>query len=302
MAQKARKIRVGLFVLTGMILVTLAVIILFAGRYFSDTRRYATYFAESVQGLDRNAPVKYNGVRVGRVVNINIARNEAYVQVLMDIAKEHDFNATTHVARLQNVNISGMRYIELERRGERPRLAPKLRYKPKYPVIPSYPSPKMFDVLETINAKLDSIDAKRISDGMVQMLDQMNILFDTNKWQPIVAKMSDTLAVVNRFSRDLDVYADSSALSNMVHDARQAMSRLNEIAAVVQTQRVEQLLQELTQLSALLNSSLGTIDANLQPLLQSLQQSVDNLRSFSEALKTRPSQTMFGTPVDKEPR
>ena len=60
--------------------------------------------------------------------------------------------------------------------------------------------------------------------------------------------------------------------------------------------RVERLSSELTDLSARLNRVTASAEANVQPMLQDLQQIVANLRSFTESLRTRPSQTLFGQP------
>lgn len=68
---------VGLFVL-GAILIALVGIVSFGGiNVFSKPKRFISYFDESTHGLDLGSPVKIRGVRIGRVVEMNVVYNEA---------------------------------------------------------------------------------------------------------------------------------------------------------------------------------------------------------------------------------
>jgi len=300
MANEARTLRVGVFLLVGIILLVAVVMLFFARRYFSDTRQYATYFSESIQGLDRNAPVKFSGLQIGRVSAIRLAPNGKLIEVVMDINRTFKVNRTNQVARLQNVNISGMKYIELSLRDGRAHLEPHLDFKPDLHVIPSYPAAQMFDLLDTLNNQLLSVDTRRISEGMVAALQQINTFFSTNTWQPIFVQLRTTVATADRISQELDGYIAAGSMSNLVADATTTIQRVRAISEHIKPEEVDRLLRELTGLTARLNASVYTIDSNLQPMLQDIQQTMDNLRSFSEALRTRPSQTMFGQPVKRE--
>ncbi len=300
MANEARTFRVGVFLLVGILLLVAVVMLFFASRYFSDTRRYVTYFSESIQGLDRNAPVKFSGLQVGRVSAIRIAPDGKLIEVVLDINRTFKVNRAALVARLQNVNISGIKYIELSLRDGRARLEPKLDFKTDLLVIPSYPAAQMFDILDTLNKQLLSVDTHRISAGMVAALQQINTFFDTNTWQPIFGQLRTTIATADRISKELDGYITAGSVSNLIADANATMQRVRSISERIKPDEVDRLLRELTGLTARLNSSVYAIESNLQPMLQDMQQTMDNLRSFSEALKTRPSQTMFGQPVKRE--
>jgi len=64
--------RVGLFVLVGAALLSLAVVIV-AGRWFAASERAVMRFDSSVFGLQVGAPVVFRGVRVGQVDTIGLA-------------------------------------------------------------------------------------------------------------------------------------------------------------------------------------------------------------------------------------
>ena len=72
-------------VVLGTLLASVLVIWVGATRYFETGSRYVTYFDESVQGLQKDSPVKYRGVEVGRVEQIRVAPDNHLIEVLVKI-------------------------------------------------------------------------------------------------------------------------------------------------------------------------------------------------------------------------
>src|SRR5882724_889682 len=72
MSDESRRFRLGLFVLSGAALAVAGVIAIGAGRLFQKTDPLYCYFSENVQGLERGSSVKFRGVEVGRVDEINV--------------------------------------------------------------------------------------------------------------------------------------------------------------------------------------------------------------------------------------
>lgn len=63
---------VGLFVL-GALLLGMVALFSFGGvSFFSKPERFIVYFDESIHGLDEGSPVKFRGVRIGRVVSLKV--------------------------------------------------------------------------------------------------------------------------------------------------------------------------------------------------------------------------------------
>lgn len=63
---------VGLFVL-GALLLGIVALFSFGGvSFFSKPERFIVYFDESIHGLDNGSPVKFRGVRIGRVVGLHV--------------------------------------------------------------------------------------------------------------------------------------------------------------------------------------------------------------------------------------
>src|SRR3989304_1639574 len=85
MASAALKVRVGIFVIVGICLAVGAVIGLFTWLGARDTKTYVTYVSESTSGLDKDAPVKYKGVKIGRVSSISVALDGKLIEILMEV-------------------------------------------------------------------------------------------------------------------------------------------------------------------------------------------------------------------------
>ncbi len=73
MSEHANTFKIGLFTVVASGLILTGVTVLGAGAYFERTIPIETYLTESVDGLDVGAPVKFRGVRVGRVSSIGFA-------------------------------------------------------------------------------------------------------------------------------------------------------------------------------------------------------------------------------------
>ena len=123
-------------------------------------KKYELYLAvedESVAGLNLNAPVKYNGVDVGKVRAITLdAVNPQRVNLLFAIEQGTPIKQDT-VAILKTQGLTGIAYVELSGGAkDSPALeaiAPNL-----YPVIRTKPSlsARLENVLTSVLAKLDS--------------------------------------------------------------------------------------------------------------------------------------------------
>ena len=70
MKGSALYLRVGLLVVVGAILATGFLVFLAGSRGQGPVTIFETYSAESVQGLDIGAPVRYRGVQIGRVTEL----------------------------------------------------------------------------------------------------------------------------------------------------------------------------------------------------------------------------------------
>ena len=63
---------VGLFVLGALLLGSIALFSFGGVSFFSKPERFIVYFDETIHGLDEGSPVKFRGVRIGRVVSLKV--------------------------------------------------------------------------------------------------------------------------------------------------------------------------------------------------------------------------------------
>ncbi len=149
---------VGAFVLTLGAVVIAVVLWLASGGALQ--KKYDLYLAledESVAGLNLNAPVKYNGVDVGKVRDIELdATNPQRVNLLFAIERGTPIKVDT-VAILKTQGLTGIAYVELSGGAiDAPLLTATTGY--RYPVIRTKPSlsARLENILTSVLEKLDS--------------------------------------------------------------------------------------------------------------------------------------------------
>src|SRR5580700_6513565 len=81
MAAPTNHWKLGLFVVAGFVVSVASIAALGARSLQRETVSYASFFDESVQGLDVGSPVKFRGVAIGSVSVINIAPDHRQVAV-----------------------------------------------------------------------------------------------------------------------------------------------------------------------------------------------------------------------------
>ena len=83
----------------------------------SEIQEYNIYFEESVLGLNIDSPVKYRGISVGKVTQLQISpKNSEQVQVTVSILKTTPVKVDT-LAKLTAQGITGLTYINLSKGG-----------------------------------------------------------------------------------------------------------------------------------------------------------------------------------------
>ena len=149
---------VGAFVLVlGAILIVAVLWLASGGNLQKKYDLYLAILEESVAGLNVNAPVKYNGVDVGKVQNIQLDPvNPERVQLIFAIERGTPIKVDT-VAVLKTQGLTGIAYVELD--GGAKNAAPLLATgQQKYPVIQTKPSlsTRLENMLTTLLTKLDN--------------------------------------------------------------------------------------------------------------------------------------------------
>ncbi len=181
-----------------------------------ETQKYLIYFDESVLGLNLDAPVKYRGITVGKVIRLRInPKNTEQVEVTVDILKSTPIKENT-VAKLTAQGITGLTYINLTQGAND---APPLKAKPgeKYPVIKTVPS-----FFEHFERSLGDVSAQLSA----TLYKTQKLLNDENQKQ-VSLLLQRTANVMDKFDRLLD--------DKTLQHFHSSMRNLDKITAKVDT-------------------------------------------------------------------
>jgi len=295
MAKKHVEFTVGLFVAGGLCLALLAVIWLGMSRFFEKGMYYVTYFNESVQGLDRDSPVKYRGVPVGRVQNISVAPDGKLIQVVLKIESGQRLESDT-VAQLKAVGITGSMFIELDRqgKGEADR-SPAVTFPSEYPIVASKPSDiaMLLQGLDDFVGQIKHLDLKNISEKIQQTLD------NTNK----MISEADIKGLSSRLTLVMDKAGESLTRIDATLAGMERITAGNEQdirIAVTQFRKSMEHANDLVQQSAALVGGTNTAVSNLRPYLletaANLARASNSLKQLMDIVSAQPSQLLFGQP------
>jgi len=300
---------IGLFVTIGVLIGLIAVVWLGASKYLEKGGIYATYFDESVQGLQKDSTVKYRGVDVGRVEKIQVAPDNNLIEVVMKVSLKGELERT-HVAQLKPAGITGIVFIELDRKepGERG-VSPKLSFASEYPIIASKPSDikRLLSGVEGALENLNKIDAKRISDGIVSTVANLNGVITKvdsalagKRLDEIVIEAKNTLVKIQNFATNIEGEIQSLNLAKTGAHVEKATARLNQIMS---SGEVEVILGEVNNAARKMNQLVEGLDKRSVAIMNNIRDTSENLKRASESLEmlidrvyASPSDLLFSQP------
>ncbi len=288
MASNRTKIAVGIFVLAGLALALSAILWLGMSNYLRTGDKYAAYFDESVQGLERDSAVKYRGVTVGRVERIAVAPDAVLVEVIFVIESDVDLDPTKGmVVRLRSVGITGIMYLELDRKtGEAPS-APKLGFEPDYPVAPTRPSDlqRLFKGVDSVLNQLNALEVEAISDKLQSTFDTLNqALAD--------AEIKSVSKDIREFFAALDKTFDRERIHRIMTALERTSVHLEEITAGAggmvadARKRVDGLLGSANRILAAVHDTSGDLDALVSANRGEIGRALGQFRRSLESAET----------------
>ncbi len=325
MARTVNPLKIGLFAIICLGLIIGTIFWLKATLWFEKTKTYATYFNVSVNGLQRDAPVDYLGVPIGRVAKLTIAPDGRLVEVLLKLKTSFKVDSSV-CAQLQVQGLTGLNYLEI---GPTPkdidRLSPKIDFASPYPVIRSYPSE--IDVLELrlhdLFAQFQSLDIQELTKSWEKTSNLANnILLQLGAKSPKSGDLKTTLVSLKHASKNAETllaalsHAASPAQVNRgVKDLTASLASVKKI-----TESLKMQLQTLPpgKLGKLANhfdktlasgktafSNLGDKVDNSASLLDSDLREMGNLisqlKSFARIISLQPNSLVFPIKEPKEP-
>ena len=298
MESKVNYAAVGAFVLVlGAVLVASVLWLASGGAFQKKFDLYLSIVEESVAGLNLNAPVKYNGVDVGKVRQIALdSGTPERVNLIFAIERGTPVKEDT-VAVLKTQGLTGIAYVELSG-GTVGSLPLSIKAGDRYPVIPTKPSlsARLENVLTSVLAKLDSTS------------NNINaLLSDANR-----AAFSSTLADIASVARTIAARKD--AIDAGMGNAARTLENTARISAQLEpvvkrigsgADAIEKMGNEVARTSASAGKTVNSIGADvkrftaetlpeLERLLGELSVLAASLRRLTEQTERNPAGLLFG--------
>lgn len=297
---------IGLFVIIGSLIGFLFIVWLGASKYFERGVTYVTYFDESVQGLQPDSSVKYRGVDVGRVLKIGVAPDNRLVQVVIKVHYTERVEPDV-VAQLKSVGITGIVFIELDRRkGTEPVLGPAFAFTPPYPVIPSRPSDirQIMVGLANIYEKIQKIDVEGISNELKGTVKSVNSFFDNARLESTMKHIELTAASMDSTARKIDKIFSEGKVDKTLAEAQQTLAETHKLVAALRSEVNAMKMAEMTDKAERLLTHLDQrsrkVSVHMENTLQEIKSNSENLNRLLQRLHNNPSELVFGKPLPDE--
>ncbi len=291
----------------GVFVITLTAALLGLGLWLGadiQTKRYIPYMlltSESVYGLNPGTVVRYRGVEVGRVREIDLI-NPEQVRILLDIEEGTPIKTDTQ-ASIATQGVTGLAYIELKGGTvDAPDLLPGPDGSP--PVIPTAPSLiRRLDV--ALSRNVEHLD--RLVGLVEDLLSDENRAAFSSLLQNLAA-FSETLA--QERGRMQALLANSERMTDagarVIERLPETLTRLEETmdAARLAAQSLSEASQALGEASHTTQEEIGRLRRDIRPslnaLLQQVETSMKAIEELTRELQRDPAQLLRGAPA-REP-
>jgi ABC-type transporter Mla subunit MlaD len=315
---RAQKARLGIFLAAGLT-VLLGGLLILAGMRLGETRdAYRVRWRDadvSLSGLEVGSPVKYSGIRVGRVESVKIDPQDVGVIVV-----ELSLDGGTPVAEDTRANlgsqgITGLKYIELSRGSAGARVrAPGEEIPPGTSLFDELAS-QAGDIARKVDQVLDRVadltgpDMKTRLASVLDRTDKLLATLDATVSENrealklLATRLSGTAAEVEALSREL---AGSARRANALLDeatglvkaARATPERVNALlengAAVLAESRAVLGPEGLQRTLASVNGLLARSRQELAETIIFLRETAENASALTQRLRDDPTLLIRG--------
>jgi len=312
--------RLGFFIVIGLAVI-LATALLFIQRMRSrEVIELVTYTQENVAGLDISSPVRYRGVAVGRVSNLQVEPGGRTIEIDFELFTDRLTSVGADVTNLQALARSGVlerlraqvvgnpvtgeAYLFLDM-PESPPPPMTLGFTPTRPYIPSMPTP-MSEIRDRLPEVLERVEAT------LQVV------------RELVHRMPDSLDRADRFFANVERIVRESELPALSADSRKFFSTTSSQIEAIAT-NLDGLVGEEGTLSKFAAAARGAIEAadlpasgratrdamdqtglaaeDLRRSLPAMRESLEELREIARQLQQQPESVIYGPrPAGAKPK
>ena len=247
---------VGLFVVT--FISALIVFIFWLGKFNTDTKEvdlYKIYLNESVAGLNIESSVKYKGVNIGVVKNINInPNNSEQIKLLIEVKVNTPIKIDTY-AVLESQGITGLKYIDLIGGKNSSKLLKN--NKDAIPLIKS-----KLSLLSSLSSSSNSIVSK--VDGILTKIDTLlsnknmkNIQNTLNNANSITANLNHTSNIVDKNVKHIITQVNST-----LDNTNKLTKNISHSTSLID-KKIDHVVSNIDRISDNINKSLDSINNSM---------------------------------------
>ena len=312
MSEQTQKMRIGIFIVTGLVLMLGILFFLGLSDIFIDKVKLVTRFQESVQGLTVGSPVKYRGVQVGTVSDISIMMQEKNVWVVMEIEPRffHGLNTSSFQAALQKelnnglacrlefAGITGMKFIDLDyfRNANADYNIPADL--PLEDAVYITGGPSAFqDFSSTVtNAleRLSKIKFEEISSELERSLASLNTLLADPAIKSTIAKLNEAAENLESSTGVISQAVNEERIVNLFDELDKNLKALHKLTTSFNKTSEEMKLPQSTQALRNAAGSVMECQKDINETLLKLNRTLESVRIFFDYISKDPSAVIKG--------
>jgi phospholipid/cholesterol/gamma-HCH transport system substrate-binding protein len=304
MESKREQAIVGLFVLVaGAVLV--ATVFALTGAFAGAATAYRAYF-QFAGGLEPGATVRYaGGPKVGRVEKLQLdPKDPSRIEITFSVKSGLPVKTDSHV-RIMSMSPLGDNHLEILPGSEKAALAAGGAILPSQPYVDfNALTARINDIAPQAQQLLEALN-DRASEIQVTLARVNDLLNDTNR-----ANLAGTLAETRGMLAEnrgpvkatvQNLHSATEKLEPLLQELRktsaQANETLNHVDSLIGDNRADvrqavidlrRSLATLTDLTGRLDQTLDVNSDNIDELLENLRHVSQNLKEFTNTIKTRP--------------
>lgn len=320
---------VGAFVIGAFALGIVALLTFGGINFFQKPQRFVVYFDESIQGLDLGSPVKLRGVRVGRVVDLNIRydqkTNHSAVAVVCELTRNkladvtgHEIDATKRAELQQLVDhglraqlgflglATGLLFVELDFMdpAQYPLPAPPAD-ELKYVTIPAVPSQlSEFQARATdLLAKVNRIDFEGITVELKKLMVETRTRLEGVDFKGVAEQWKKTGAQLETLAASADVKRTFDNLNGAIADLRATLAKVDAQVepagkelkdALAEVQRTVGTFNETAGVARRFIAANASVGDELGETMDHLNEAADAVKRLADFLERNPNALITG--------
>jgi ABC-type transporter Mla subunit MlaD len=317
MSHKANYFKIGLFSSITLALLIGFLILLGASSWFTTSDHAETYFNESVQGLEIGSPVKFRGVTIGKVEEIDIAsdvygtggiapneKDLRYIYVKFSLSPNirKEGSSGEALKSLKQYITQGLRislatsdlvgnvYLEINFMNPDKNPILPINWTPENIYIPSAKSTlsRFTDNIDSLFSGLGHIDYKTVVEHFDELVTLSTKTLNDANVKVLGAQLDQTLKQVGDLSQNMNEIISGN-------QSKELMSSLSGDSKLLETTLTDT-SAAMKQLNALLsraNELTASQQSNIIGTLTELREASNNLETVTDTLKNNPSSLIF---------